>query len=99
MSAQVLTHYDPQLPLLLLMHQHMVGAVISHTLPDGSERPIAFVSHKLSPTEQNFEQEALSLTYGGIKKFHKYLYCWKFSLVTDHKPLCLDLKWEYMYFH
>ena len=79
MSAQVLTHYDPQLPITLAAADasaYGIGAIISHILPDGSERPIAFASRKLSPTKQNYaqvEREALSLIFG-IKKFHQYLY-------------------------
>ena len=63
MSAQVLTHYEPRLPITLA---YGIGAIISHILPDGSERPIAFASRKLSPTEQNYaqvEREALSLSF------------------------------------
>ena len=81
MSAQVLTHYDPRLPITLAAADasaYGIGAIISHILPDGSERPIAFASRKLSPTKQNYaqvEREALSLSLiFGIKKFHQYLY-------------------------
>ena len=77
-SAQVLTHYNLDLPITLAADASTngVGAVISHMLPDHSERPIAFASRTLTTSEHNYaqlEREALSLIFG-IQKFHWYLY-------------------------
>ena len=90
-SNDVLVHYDEGLPLKLDCDASSVGlgVVLSHTFPDGVERPISFASRTLSNTERNYaqiEKEALSIVWG-IKKFHQYLYGRKFTLVTDHKPL------------
>ncbi len=87
----MLAHYDPTLPIRLAGDASAdgVGRVISHVMEDGTERPIAFASRTLLPSERNYsqvEKEALSLIFG-VSKFHTYLYGRKFVLVTDHKPL------------
>ena len=45
-SDTVLTHYDPAKPVVLACDAspYGAGAVLSHSYPDGSERPIAYVS-------------------------------------------------------
>uniref|UniRef100_H3B501 Uncharacterized protein n=1 Tax=Latimeria chalumnae TaxID=7897 RepID=H3B501_LATCH len=56
-----------------------MGAVISYVLHSGEEHPIAF---NQGPYLQ-IEREALSIIFG-VKKFHKYLYRWKFTLPYDY---------------
>ena len=91
MESTVLAHYNPDLPLRLAADAsaYGIGAVISHVMPNGEERPIAFASRILQPSKCNYaqlEKEALALIFG-IKKFHQYLFGRRFTLITDHKPL------------
>ncbi len=53
-TAPVLTHYDPELPIVLDADAsaYGIGAVISHTFPNGEERPIAFSSRTLTKSEK-----------------------------------------------
>ncbi len=58
-------------------------------MPDGSERPIGFMSRTLNQAERNYSQldkEGLAVMFG-LQRFHKYLYGRKFTIVTNHKPL------------
>jgi hypothetical protein len=59
---------------------------LSHLYSDGSERPIAYASRTGEKNYAQLEKEALALIFW-VKRFHKYLYGRRFTLVTDHKPL------------
>jgi len=90
-SEQVLTHYEPDLPLKLACDAsaYGLGAVLSHVWPNGEEKPIAFASRSLTKAEKNYSQidkEALSIVWG-VQKFHNYVYARFFTIETDHKPL------------
>ena len=90
-EAPLLVHFDPSFPIVVQADAspYGVGAVLSHKMPDESERPVCYASRTLSPAERNYghiEKEGLALLFA-VKKFHHYLYGHKFTMVTDHNPL------------
>ena len=95
-SESCLTHFDSSLELTLACDASAfgLGAVLSHKMPDGSDRPIDYASRTLNPAECNYsqlEKGGLSCIFG-IKQFHDYLFGQPFELITDHKPLLGLLK-------
>ena len=87
-SSKILVHFGPKLPLILATDAsaYGLGTIISHKCMDGSECLVAFASRVLTKAERNYSQLALSIIYS-IKKFHQFLFGWKFKLIADHKPL------------
>ena len=90
-KGQLLVHYDARKPLLLQTDasHYGLGAVISHIMPDGTERPIWFASRTMTEHEKNYaqyEKEGLSIMFG-LKKCHKFLHGRSFTIATDHQPL------------
>ena len=65
-SEQVLVHFDPNKPTVLSVDasSHGIGAVLSHRMEDGSERPIEYASRTLNPADRNnaqIEKEGLAI--------------------------------------
>ena len=52
-SLQVLVHFDPKLNIKVACDasDYGTGAVLSHWMPDGSEKPVGFMSRTLNEAE------------------------------------------------
>lgn len=90
-SEKVLIPFHGNLPVTLATDASPTGfgAVLSHTMPDKTERPIAFASRSLTKAEQGYSQldkEAAALIWG-MKKFFQYCYGRKITLIIDNQPL------------
>ena len=90
-SSKVLALYNAKNETILSVDasSYGLGAVLRQTQPDGSLRPIAYVSRALTETEQRYaqiEKEALAVTWA-CERFQDYLLGTQFKIETDHKPL------------
>ena len=90
-SDCILEHYDPDKPIFLACDASPFGlrGVLLHKLENGVEKPIAYTSHSLAPSEKKYsqiEKEALAIVFG-VKQFHQYLYGRPFTILSDHKSL------------
>ena len=54
LSSQTLAHFDPKLDIVLACDAsaYGIGAVLSHRLADGTEKPVDFASRTLSTAEK-----------------------------------------------
>ena len=90
-ADSILVHYDSTKPLLLACDasEYGIGAVLSHILDTGEEKPIAYASRNLNSAEHHYsqlEREGLAIVFG-MKKFHNYLYGRHFTIESDHQQL------------
>ena len=55
-SAELLVHFDPSKELILATDasDYGVGAVLSHKVEGGAERPIGYMSRSLNAAERNY---------------------------------------------
>lgn len=68
LSNNILIHYDPEWKLIVASNAIPIGigTVLSHLLPDGSEKPIALAFASRSNSEKKYAQideEALALVF------------------------------------
>ena len=91
MSNKLLVHIDPDRELVVSCdaYPYGLGAVLSHRMSDGFDKPVYYASRLLSPAEKGYSQldkEGLAIIFA-VKKFHHYLYGRQFEINSDHKPL------------
>ena len=91
-SSRVQTHCNDQLPLILAS-PYGLGAVLSHRMPDGTEKTISFSSRSLSkkprPTTLIWTRR-LWLLYNMVSKSTISIYMagdLRLKLITNHLPI------------
>ncbi|KAK3107412.1 hypothetical protein FSP39_013983 [Pinctada imbricata] len=87
----LLAYPDTNKPYVLYTDasDNCIGACLTQETDEGDEKPIYFLSHKLSHTQTKWstiEKEAFAIHYA-LQKLDHYLHGAQFTIKTDHKPL------------
>ena len=87
----LLVYPDPNKPYVLYTDasDKCIGSCLVQEGDDGEEKPIYFLSHKLSDSQvrwSTIEKEAFAIFYS-LQKLHFYLCNAQFTIKTDHMPL------------
>ena len=87
----LLAYPDTNKPYVLYTDasNNCIGACLTQKTDDEEEKPIYFLSHKLSQTQTRWstiEKEGFAIYYA-LQKLDHYLHNAKFTIKTDHKPL------------
>ncbi|GFO30891.1 Pol polyprotein [Plakobranchus ocellatus] len=90
-STPVLAHYCAGRETIIAADASNagLGAVLLQIQPDGSRRPVSYISRSLTPAEKNYaiiEKEALAATWA-FERFSEYILGSTYTIETDHKPL------------
>lgn len=90
-SAPVLAHYDPSLPIELRVDAsgYGLGAILLQER-DNVKHPIAYASRSLTKAETNYsttEKECLAAVWA-LNYFRAYVWGHKVFIVSDHHALC-----------
>ena len=91
MSTTKLNTPDPNKPFVLHFDasEYAIGACLSQINDEGHERPIAFMSKKLTGCQRRWspvEREALAVVHA-LNYFDVIVYGCHFDVYTDHDPL------------
>lgn len=89
-QAALLAHPKLEAPLALVVDasQIAIGAALQQWVDDAWQ-PLAYFSHKLTPSQQRwsaYDRELLAI-YQSIKHFRSQVEARNFTVFTDHKPL------------
>ena len=89
--VSLLAYPDTNKPYVLYTDasNNCIGACLTQKTDNEEEKPIYFLSHKLSPTQTRWstiEKEGYAIYYA-LQKLDHYLHNARFTIKTDHKPL------------
>ena len=90
-NPPTLAYYNPDANTSIMVDASPtgLGAILSQTQLDGTDKPVCFGSRSLTDVESRYsqtEREALAAVWA-CEHYHYYVYDRPFEIFTDHKPL------------